>query len=67
MRLFWEMMAAKVKPDEISVASVLSACAHVGALDVGETIHNYILENNIKADVYVGEFFDSYVLQRWNG
>ncbi|PSS32406.1 Pentatricopeptide repeat-containing protein [Actinidia chinensis var. chinensis] len=35
VRLFWEMMAAKVKPDEISVASVLSVCEHVGALDVG--------------------------------
>ncbi|KAL7214381.1 hypothetical protein ACSBR1_026731 [Camellia fascicularis] len=54
VRLFEEMMAAKVKPDEITVASVVSACAHLGTLDVGKTIHDYIRKHNIKADVYVG-------------
>ncbi|XP_059629384.1 pentatricopeptide repeat-containing protein At1g31430-like [Cornus florida] len=54
VRLFREMMVAKVKPDEITVASVLSACAHLGILDVGKGIHDYIRENNVKEDVYVG-------------
>ncbi|OVA10846.1 Pentatricopeptide repeat [Macleaya cordata] len=52
--LFREMMKAKVKPDEVTVASVLSACAHLGSLDVGEAVHEYILAHNIKADIYVG-------------
>uniref|UniRef100_A0A2N9FV30 Pentatricopeptide repeat-containing protein n=1 Tax=Fagus sylvatica TaxID=28930 RepID=A0A2N9FV30_FAGSY len=54
VRLFQEMMAAKVKPDEITVASVLSACAHLGSLDVGEAVHDYIHKHGVKADVYVG-------------
>lgn len=54
VRLFKEMMAAKVKPDEITVASVLSACAHLGSLDVGEAVHDYIRKHGVKADVYVG-------------
>lgn len=54
MKLFKEMMEAKVKPDEITVASVLSACAHIGSLDVGETVHDYIRKYGVKADVYVG-------------
>ncbi|CAJ2671568.1 unnamed protein product [Trifolium pratense] len=54
VRLFKEMMEAKVKPDEKSVASALSACAHIGSLDVGEAIHHYIRKYGVKADVYVG-------------
>ncbi|XP_057950509.1 pentatricopeptide repeat-containing protein At2g22410, mitochondrial-like [Malania oleifera] len=54
VRLFQEMMAAKVKPDAITVASVLSACAHLGMLDLGEAVHDYICKHDIKADIYVG-------------
>ncbi|XP_057435602.1 pentatricopeptide repeat-containing protein At2g22410, mitochondrial-like [Lotus japonicus] len=54
VRLFKEMMKAKVKPDEKTVASVLSACAHIGSLDVGEAVHNYIRKYDVKADIYVG-------------
>ncbi|XP_027353501.1 pentatricopeptide repeat-containing protein At2g22410, mitochondrial-like [Abrus precatorius] len=51
--LFKEMMEAKVKPDEITVATVLSACAHIGSLDVGEAVHDLIRKYDVKADVYV--------------
>ncbi|KAK7340231.1 hypothetical protein VNO77_20929 [Canavalia gladiata] len=54
VRLFKGMMEAKVKPDEITVASVLSACAHIGSLDVGEAVHDYIRKYDVKADIYVG-------------
>lgn len=54
VRLFQEMMVTKVKPDEITVASVLSACAHIGALDVGEAVHEYIRKYDVNADIYVG-------------
>lgn len=47
-------MIAKVKPGEIIVASVLSACAHLGSLDVGKAVHDYIRKHGVKADVYVG-------------
>ncbi|KAM7467805.1 hypothetical protein LguiB_015367 [Lonicera macranthoides] len=54
MKLFREMMVAKVRPDEITIASVLSACAHLGTLNVGMAVHYYIREHNVKADLYVG-------------
>ncbi|PQM42498.1 pentatricopeptide repeat-containing protein [Prunus yedoensis var. nudiflora] len=52
--LFEEMMGSNVRADEITVASVLSACAHVGSLDVGEAVHRYIRKHGVKADIYVG-------------
>ncbi|KAG7014794.1 Pentatricopeptide repeat-containing protein, mitochondrial, partial [Cucurbita argyrosperma subsp. argyrosperma] len=54
VKLFQEMMVSMVKPDEITVATVLSACAHLGSLDVGEAVHDYIRQNGIKSDVFVG-------------
>ncbi|KAK7394803.1 hypothetical protein VNO78_15342 [Psophocarpus tetragonolobus] len=54
VRIFKEMMEAKVKPDEITVASVLSACAHIGSLDIGEAVHDYIRKYDVNTDVYVG-------------
>lgn len=54
VKLFQEMMAAKVKPDKVTVASVLSACAHLGKLDVGWAVHDYIRRHGVQADIYVG-------------
>ncbi|KAK4489464.1 hypothetical protein RD792_005273 [Penstemon davidsonii] len=47
------MMVSNIKPDEITIASVLSSCAHLGTLDVGEAVHEYIRKNGIKSDNYV--------------
>ncbi|PON69926.1 Tetratricopeptide-like helical domain containing protein [Parasponia andersonii] len=54
VRLFQEMMAAKVKPDKITISSVISACAHLGSLDVGEAIHEFIVDHGVKTDTWVG-------------
>lgn len=54
VKLFREMMLAKVKPDEITLATVLSACAHIGSLDMGEAIHDYIKRHGTKCDLYLG-------------
>lgn len=53
IRLFQKMMISKVKPDQIMVASVLSACAHLGRLDVGKAVHDYINSHGVKSDIYV--------------
>lgn len=50
LELFRQMQRAKVKPDAVVISSVLSACAHLGALDLGKWIHDYVRRNNIKAD-----------------
>ncbi|OMO81078.1 hypothetical protein CCACVL1_12627 [Corchorus capsularis] len=42
--VFWRMQCEDVKPDGIAMLAVLSACAHLGALQIqlGECIHGYI-------------------------
>ncbi|KAK8656004.1 hypothetical protein V6N13_108566 [Hibiscus sabdariffa] len=54
LKLFQYMMVAKVVPDEVTVVTVLSACANLGALDFGQAVHDYICKHCIRADVYVG-------------
>ncbi|KAK1374917.1 Pentatricopeptide repeat-containing protein [Heracleum sosnowskyi] len=53
LRLFDRMIAeGDVRPNEASVMSVLTACAHLTELDRGKWIHSYIKrDKNIKADV----------------
>ncbi|CAL9145768.1 unnamed protein product [Musa hybrid cultivar] len=54
LALFQQMQEAEVEPNEIVIVSVLSACAHLGALNLGKWIHNYIRKKKIRADIYVG-------------
>ncbi|XP_022140925.1 pentatricopeptide repeat-containing protein At2g22410, mitochondrial-like [Momordica charantia] len=54
VKIFQEMMVSMLKPDEITVATVLSACAHLGSLDVGEAVHDYVCKHDIKSDIFVG-------------
>ncbi|KAL2346875.1 hypothetical protein Fmac_000875 [Flemingia macrophylla] len=41
LEIFREMQVVGMEPDEISVISVLPACAQLGALEVGKWIHKY--------------------------
>nr|GMD43627.1 pentatricopeptide repeat-containing protein At2g20540 [Ipomoea batatas]GME17655.1 pentatricopeptide repeat-containing protein At2g20540 [Ipomoea batatas] len=45
--VFRRMQMAGVKPDWISLVAVLPACAHLGALEVGEWIHFYAAKNGL--------------------
>ncbi|KAF9620364.1 hypothetical protein IFM89_011099 [Coptis chinensis] len=45
------------KPTIETTVSLLSACAHLGALDMGYWIHGYIRRQKLKADVYLGNAF----------
>ncbi|KAF5735677.1 pentatricopeptide repeat-containing protein [Tripterygium wilfordii] len=40
--VFQRMQLDGVEPDEIAMSAALSACADLGALEMGEWIHNYI-------------------------
>ncbi|OVA17250.1 Pentatricopeptide repeat [Macleaya cordata] len=51
---FQQMQAENVKPTEVTMASLLSACAHLGALDLGSWIHTYIRRRNFKIDFVLG-------------
>ena len=51
--LFGDMQHAGVKPDNCTLVSVLSSCAHVGALSQGEWVHAYIDKDGISIDGFV--------------
>ncbi|XP_007023277.2 PREDICTED: putative pentatricopeptide repeat-containing protein At3g15930 [Theobroma cacao] len=52
--LFREMQALNIRPDEFTMVSILTACAQLGALQIGEWIKTYIERNKVKNDVFVG-------------
>ncbi|XP_077240194.1 pentatricopeptide repeat-containing protein At3g22690-like [Tasmannia lanceolata] len=51
--LFQEMQMSMVNPNGLTLVSVLSACATIGALELGKWIHTYIERNNIEMDVHL--------------
>ncbi|XP_022991386.1 putative pentatricopeptide repeat-containing protein At3g15930 [Cucurbita maxima] len=51
--LFRHMQATSVKPDEFTMVSILTACAQLGALELGEWIKTYIDKNKINNDAFV--------------
>ncbi|PKU77366.1 pentatricopeptide repeat-containing protein At2g22410, mitochondrial [Dendrobium catenatum] len=54
LELFRKMQKTKIKPDEIVIASVLSACAHLVARNLGRSVHACIRRNGITMDIFVG-------------
>ncbi|XP_031096817.1 pentatricopeptide repeat-containing protein At1g31430 [Ipomoea triloba] len=54
MTLFQAMQMQRIKPDKYTLVSLLKGCAQVGALDQGEWIRNYIIQNGIVIDAVVG-------------
>ncbi|XP_015870612.2 putative pentatricopeptide repeat-containing protein At3g15930 [Ziziphus jujuba] len=54
LELFRKMQTSKTKPDEFTIVSILTACANLGALELGEWIRTYIDKKNIKNDTFVG-------------
>lgn len=54
LMLFREMQTARVEADEFTMVSILKACAHLGALELGEWVKAYMDKKRIKNDAYVG-------------
>ncbi|PIA39164.1 hypothetical protein AQUCO_02700383v1 [Aquilegia coerulea] len=52
--LFEELKANALDPDEPTLVTILSACGHLGALDVGKKIHIYAEERNLLFNVTLG-------------
>lgn len=55
--LFHEMQLSGdgiLKPDKVTVASVVAACASLGALDQGKWVHHYLKQNRIELDMVIG-------------
>ncbi|KAL4559301.1 hypothetical protein LXL04_031439 [Taraxacum kok-saghyz] len=52
LKLFREMQIEKLDPDQVTLTVALSACADLGALDMGKWIHNFIRRTkNLNKDI----------------
>lgn len=51
--LFQTMQKNNVNPNPVTVTSILSACAQIGALSLGEWVHSLIKSNRFESNVYV--------------
>ncbi|XP_023003968.1 pentatricopeptide repeat-containing protein At4g21065-like [Cucurbita maxima] len=51
---FRGMLAAGAEPSERTMVVVLSACSHLGALNQGKWIHDFIYQNKLRLNVFVG-------------
>ncbi|KAF7123328.1 hypothetical protein RHSIM_Rhsim12G0076900 [Rhododendron simsii] len=55
LKLFHQMILEYVVPDAVTLVTVLSACASLGALPVGSSLHSYSLKGGLlSSSVYVG-------------
>ncbi|XBJ07910.1 hypothetical protein VPH35_013342 [Triticum aestivum] len=52
--LFHSMRQAGARPDKITLVGVLSACAAVGALELGTELDSYASQRGFYSNVYVG-------------
>ncbi|XP_062225934.1 pentatricopeptide repeat-containing protein At1g08070, chloroplastic-like [Phragmites australis] len=51
LALFNEMQVAEVEPNDVTMVSVLSACAILGALETGRWVHSYIRRKRLPLTV----------------
>jgi pentatricopeptide repeat protein len=54
LEMFREMQYSNVKADEFTMVSVITACAQLGALEMGEWARVYMSRHGIKMDIVVG-------------
>ncbi|XP_011627497.2 pentatricopeptide repeat-containing protein At2g29760, chloroplastic-like [Amborella trichopoda] len=52
--LFRRMMKEGIELNEVTIVSVLSACAQMGALDLGRWVHSYIDRMGFRVSVLIG-------------
>lgn len=52
--LFHEMVNEGMVPDEVTMTTVISACAHLGAVGLGKEVHLYLMVNGFGLNVYTG-------------
>ncbi|XXG58604.1 hypothetical protein AAC387_Pa04g0878 [Persea americana] len=51
--LFRQMQMWDVRPNPVTVTSILSACAQLGATSLGKWVHDLIIQERIESNVYV--------------
>lgn len=53
LELFESMKSKQIKPNDVALVSVLSACSQLGSLEAGERIGNYVESQGFLFNVYV--------------
>jgi pentatricopeptide repeat protein len=54
LKLFNQMQFGNMKPNSVTMVSMLPAFADIGVLEQGKCIHSYIVKNGLEMDVSVG-------------
>ncbi|XXG79316.1 hypothetical protein AAC387_Pa09g0416 [Persea americana] len=52
-RRMQDQYGSKVKPDGVTMVSLITSCSQMGALGLGEWVHAYIEKNGIELDVFL--------------
>ncbi|XP_016432389.2 putative pentatricopeptide repeat-containing protein At3g23330 [Nicotiana tabacum] len=53
LRFFRQMLAANVKPVEVTFSAILPACAHLTTLHLGKQLHAYITRMRFDQNMYI--------------
>ncbi|RYR76875.1 hypothetical protein Ahy_A01g001393 isoform B [Arachis hypogaea] len=53
LSLFQEMMKTEFAPNPVTITTILSACAQLGALSFGKWVHELIKSKNLEPNIYV--------------
>eukprot|EP00250_Pteridium_aquilinum_P021459 c25130_g3_i1 orf=649-3297(-) len=53
LQLFNKMQDEKVKPDKVTVSTIIGACSSISALEQGREIHLMILDGKLESDIVV--------------
>ncbi|XP_057841894.1 pentatricopeptide repeat-containing protein At1g11290, chloroplastic isoform X2 [Cryptomeria japonica] len=62
LMLFHQMRSTRVRPDHVTYANILPACAQLAALQQGKEIHKSMVEDGLDSDIFVsGALIDMYV------
>ncbi|KAJ4958406.1 hypothetical protein NE237_025517 [Protea cynaroides] len=51
--LFQKMRLSDVLPNPVTITSILSACAQLGALSLGKWVHELVIRENFDSNIYV--------------
>ncbi|KAM7261574.1 hypothetical protein ACFE04_020651 [Oxalis oulophora] len=54
IELFEFLKSQGVRANETVMVSVISSCANLGALEIGESAHDYVVRNNITVNLILG-------------
>ncbi|CAH2052178.1 unnamed protein product [Thlaspi arvense] len=58
LKVFHVMLEASVEPDEVTLASVVSACASLSAIEVGQEVHGRVAKNDkLRNDIILSNAF----------